>query len=216
MGGDLGGGTRSEMRGKRGAQRVYLVRHGQSDKNILPKWHFMAAKQYDEYLCWQVEALLTPKGAKQVKRTARWLADVLPRPTCVYADTAKRTQQTAKLIATKLGVPVLPTAELREVHARAFPRWLPRLPLRVFIALDRLALFIPWRHEGTWYSGLLRAGRVLRQFADSASSEGEQTTLVVSHHLFIWLMVVYAWLSPAWRVRRFSSATAGVSVVERC
>ncbi|HEX6819341.1 MAG TPA: histidine phosphatase family protein [Ktedonobacterales bacterium] len=206
----MGGAT-----GGSGAQRLYLVRHGQSDKNALPKWRLMTAKQYDKYLRWQVEAPLTAKGAKQVKHTARWIADVLPHPERIYADTSKRTRETAKLIAKILGVQFMPTSELREVHARGFARWLPPLPLRVFILLDRLALFVPWPHEGTWYSGLGRARRVLRQVSASTPAHDEQSAIVVSHHLFIQLMLLYARLSPGWRVIRRSTKTAGASVVER-
>lgn len=215
FGGDMGGATGEDIRGHLRVSRLYLVRHGQSNKNTLPKWHFMTAKQYDAYLCWQVEVPLTPKGAKQVKHTARWLAAVLPPPKCVYADTSKRTRETAKLIAKELGLQIMPTSELREVQARAFPRWLPPLPLRVFILLDRLALLVPWPHEGTWYSGLTRAQRVLRAFSADSPASDVHTAIVVSHHLFIRLMVLYARLSPAWRVTKTSTATAGVSVVER-
>jgi broad specificity phosphatase PhoE len=82
------------------------VRHGQSDKNTLPKWRPLTAKQYDHYLRAQVESPLTPKGTRQVKRSATWLEGVLPRPVCIYASTAKRTHETAELIGKELGIQI--------------------------------------------------------------------------------------------------------------
>lgn len=207
MGDDIGGEFH--------IRRLYVVRHGQSDKNTLPKWRPLTAKQYDRYLRAQVESPLTPKGTKQVTRSAKWLEGVLPRPACIYASTAKRTRETAKLIGKQLGIQMESSKELREVHARSFPRWLPPLPLRIYIVLDRLALFIPWPREETWYSGLLRARNDLRQIAGGLSSSHEQSAIIVSHHLLIRLMILYARISPGWRVTKHDVSTAGVSVIER-
>lgn len=203
------------MRGNSSVRRLYVVRHGQSEKNTLPKWRPLTAKQYDQYLRAQVKSTLTPKGTKQVKRAAKWLDGALPRPACIYVSTTKRTRETAKRISNELGIQIEADKKLREVGARGFPRWLPPLPLRVYVVLDRLALFVPWPHEETWYSGLLRARGVLREIAGELASTHAQSAIVVSHHLLIQLMILYARLSPSWRVTKRDVSTAGVSVLER-
>lgn len=197
------------------ATRIYLVRHGQSDKNTLDKARVVTAMQYDEYLRWQTAAPLTEKGAKQVKRAARWLAEVLPPPAHLYASTTKRTEQTAALLARQLDLSVHLMPDLNEVHSRGFPRWLPPLPLRLFVLLDRLALFIPWPHDETWYSGLARAAQVIRCVSGASSGMDSQCVVCISHHLFIRLMLLYARVSRGWHVARTDTSPAGISMIER-
>lgn len=206
-----------------GVRRVYLVRHGESEKNTVEKWQVITARQYDAYLRWQTTAPLTEKGAQQVNETAAWLAQVLPAPDRLYADTMKRTEQTAALIGTRLRLAVTPSAKLNEVHTRGFPHWLPPLPLKTFVLLDRLALFIPWPHEPTWYSGLARARCLLRSLSGASRNPGYHDgggpdtapVVLVSHHLFIRLVVLYATLSRHWHVITSDVAPAGISIVER-
>lgn len=47
------------------------------------------------------ERSLTPKGMKQAKRMAQWLAPRLPEKTIVLASPAKRAQQTAQALTAK-------------------------------------------------------------------------------------------------------------------
>lgn len=198
-----------------GVTRVYLVRHGQSQKNTLDKGQLMTAKQYDEYLRWQTEAPLTQRGVEEVYGAANWLAQVIPAPVRLYADTTARTLQTGSILAGRLGLSAIPTSELREVQCRGFPAWLPPLPLRAFILLDRLALFIPWPNEGTWYTGMARAQMDLCRFTEASLDPAPASVVAVSHHLFIQLVVLYARLSRGWKVTRTDKSPAGISVVER-
>ncbi|MBN1285715.1 MAG: histidine phosphatase family protein [Anaerolineae bacterium] len=80
---------------------VYLVRHGETDGNVLRRW---AGQNLDP---------LNPAGRQQAQRAAARLAheniDVL------YSSDSVRTMQTAQVVAAVTGLEIRPDARLREL-----------------------------------------------------------------------------------------------------
>lgn len=81
---------------------LYIVRHGQTEEN----------KQM--ILQGHMPGILTDEGIKQVTETAEKLAKMDIRFSCVVASDLKRAMDSAKIIADKLGIEVIPMEILRE------------------------------------------------------------------------------------------------------
>lgn len=86
---------------ERGSARVWLVRHGESDWNV----GGLAQGQ----ACGPV---LTPRGAAQCARAARWLVGT--RAAVVVSSDLARARQSAQIIAGALDLPVVVEPALRE------------------------------------------------------------------------------------------------------
>lgn len=85
---------------------VYFVRHGQTDANI----------QYDAYP-WNTDCPLNETGVQQVHKTADFLAETRGDDAVrVIASPLVRAQQTAQIIANRLGCLVETHQDLRELQ----------------------------------------------------------------------------------------------------
>ena len=83
--------------------RLYWVRHGESVVNL--------TKQFSYRL---VDLPLTPKGVLQAQQTAEWFLD--KRITAIYCSPLMRAAETAGIIGQRIGLPVAPMEEFREVN----------------------------------------------------------------------------------------------------
>ena len=83
---------------------LLLVRHGQSQANL------------DRTFAGHTDPNLTPMGSGQVEALADWLTAHY-RIDKIYSSDLKRALQTAAPTARRLGLPITPRAQLREIHA---------------------------------------------------------------------------------------------------
>ncbi len=83
--------------------RLYLIRHGESEAN---RRHAFLGHG---------DLPLTDRGREQAAATASYLADLLPD--VIYASDLSRAYGTAEATASRLGIPILATEELREINA---------------------------------------------------------------------------------------------------
>ncbi|HSG90701.1 MAG TPA: histidine phosphatase family protein [Pseudomonadales bacterium] len=82
--------------------RLWLVRHGQIAANLTGHWHGWT------------DSPLTDTGRTQVTRVAGWFADAAHPVAAVYTSPLQRTHDTARGIASALGLEAEPVLALRE------------------------------------------------------------------------------------------------------
>lgn len=159
--------------------RLICVRHGQAEGNVLNEFH----GHYD--------SPLTELGHSQAERTAVWL-DSYPIE-AVYSSDLRRAVQTAKHIAARLGLTVVPVVGLREIAAGKWEKM-----KFADIARDYPAEFSLWQKT----SGDFRCpggesladvyDRVTRAFGEIARKNAGRTVAVVSHATPL-RMLKYLW-----------------------
>jgi broad specificity phosphatase PhoE len=81
---------------------LLLLRHGQIKANRQGRWHG------------STDSPLTWRGRRQARRTARHLTRLLPTINAIYSSPLARCRDTAGIIGTLLGIPVVEHPGLRE------------------------------------------------------------------------------------------------------
>jgi isoleucyl-tRNA synthetase/bisphosphoglycerate-dependent phosphoglycerate mutase len=100
-------GSRDELMGvcPERFTKVTALRHGESEGNLIPIY---------QGECPGTD--LTKKGKGQAKNAAKFISDSKIVPSVIYASPLARTQQTAGVIAKKIGAEVIVDERLREVN----------------------------------------------------------------------------------------------------
>jgi len=152
-----------EFRVENGATELLLIRHGDAE-------HPRGVMDDDPK---KFDLPLTPRGQRQAQALAERLAGRAIG--AVYSSPLLRTRETADALASKLGLPVIEDARLREVEiAGAGP-----------VALSDLAEIAiahgGWSHlSGTETSDSIRA-RMRAAVDDIIAAHGKQRVAIVSH-----------------------------------
>ncbi len=81
-----------------------IVRHGETSANLDGVWHG------------STDTPLTERGRLQAERVAEYLATRHPDATTVYSSPLARARDTASLISTRLGIPLVIDPDLAEYH----------------------------------------------------------------------------------------------------
>jgi probable phosphoglycerate mutase len=176
--------------------RLLLIRHGESEGNRARVFTLTP------------EVPITDAGREQVERAAEWVA-ARYRPSGIVTSPFRRAQQTADILARRLGLTITIEPDLRERFygdltgqpysaARALPDYDP-------------ATYWLWRPPGggeTLAEVAARAGAALDRVARSAP---EEDLLVVSHGAV--MMALWFHVTGVWRTGRVSR-NAGFMVVE--
>lgn len=112
--------------------RLHIVRHGQTVENL------------QRILQGHLPGTLTPEGRKQMERSAQKLAESGVSFRCIVASDLKRAMDSARIIADKLHLPIVPMQMLRE---RDWGKW---TGMTIAEATDRFRKDGKWRFpEGT-------------------------------------------------------------------
>lgn len=80
--------------------KIYIVRHGETDSN---KHRKSAGQRVDDFL--------NANGVEQIKKLAEEIETDFD---VIFSSTMKRTKQSAKIIAEKIGVPIVERTEIME------------------------------------------------------------------------------------------------------
>ncbi len=92
---------------------MYLVRHGQSEENILDLWRQVSMDEFRHSIRETVNAPLTAFGIQQAQDVAAQLAAA--GLTHLYASPYRRAQHTAQIIGAQAGLEVRTVDQLREI-----------------------------------------------------------------------------------------------------
>lgn len=188
--------------------RVYLIRHAESEENILDLRRRTSTSDYNAILRRSPEVALTPLGLQQAEAVAVALADrQIER---LYTSPYVRAQSTAAMLAATLGLTPLLIEELHEVLPQANDRIRRPASLRRHFVRDYVRMLWPLGGGETWLAAYRRSrvawGRITAEPATSIAA--------VSHRGLIGLILLSLRRSSRWRVLQNDLTNGGISVVE--
>ncbi len=149
--------------------KILLVRHGETDYN---KEHRVQG---------QLNSALTPEGLAQAEAVTAYLAENYTID-AIYASDLDRTVNTAKPLAERLGLPIITTKELRELHLGLWQGLLYDDAVKRFPETARRRVEDPANtryEEGESYRDLME--RATAEMARIAAENEGKTIAVYSH-----------------------------------
>ncbi len=188
--------------------KVYLIRHAQSEENVLDMRVRSTITDFNELLRRSHAAPLTPTGEDQARAVVDRLAEA--RIERLYSSPFVRALSTATAVGEALGLVPQPVEELREVLARPLgedirPARLERLFIRSYVGM-----LWPRGADETWLAGYRRAKLAWARITAEPTNE----IAAVSHRATISLMLLGLRRSPHWRLRNRDISNGGISIVE--
>ena len=188
--------------------RVYLIRHAQSEENVLNMRVRSTITDFNELLRRSHAAPLTPTGEEQARAVVERLAEA--RIERLYSSPFVRALSTSTVLGEALGLVPQPVEELREVLARPLgehsrPATLERLFIRSYIGM-----LWPRGAGETWLRGYQRAKLAWERI----TAEPAEEIAAVSHSATISLMLLALRRSPHWRVLSRDISNGGISIIE--
>ena len=188
--------------------RVILVRHAQSEGNVMDLRQRASAADFNALLARSPDHPLTPEGEQQAHDVLPALSQLAVQR--LYASPFKRAYHTASIIGAGLGLTPVVIPELREVVPNMVKQSRPQASIRrhyvgAFVAMTRRTKTVNWgaeyrRAKIAW--GLITA-------------EPCGAVVAVSHGWTINLMLFALRRSKQWRVVSRDVRNAGISIVER-
>lgn len=188
--------------------RVYLIRHAQSEENVLDFRAQTTISDFNELLRRSHAAPLTPTGEAQARALVERLAAT--RIERLYSSPFTRALSTATALGAALGLTPELVEELREVLPRPLSERNPASLRRMFLR-SYAGMLWPGGADETWLMGYRRA-KVgwARITADDA-----QEVAAVSHRALLSLVLLSLRRDRRWIIRARDLRNGGISVVER-
>lgn len=206
------------------AERVWIVRHGQTEDNLHERERLLDASEYNRIIQTSGERPLTEDGRRQVEEVAEFFRE---RPlAAVHSSPLLRARHSAEIIADRLGLPVVDMEGFREfVPTEIEPAFCPgrSRTLRYWFLSSMARQFIPIFRvsESVWKArGRIRAawGEVVTWTPPERNGKPEGITerLVVSHRGALLLLRSSLRWNREWEITRWSDENAGITEVVRC
>jgi broad specificity phosphatase PhoE len=168
---------------------VWFVRHGESASNAAPGGMALPLDRGDR---------LTDRGFEQARRAAERLADT--RATRILSSPLRRARETAEVIAERLDLPITEVEELRELReSEEFGE--------LSLEDQRLHRWSEWMAEhGDDPDHSYRGGESfneitarVRTVQERLAADGVETTIAVSHGIFLRFFLMEVLLAGAFR-----------------
>ncbi len=190
---------------------VYLIRHAQSEGNVLDYKARLPVDQFNTELERSPEYALTALGIQQAQALATRLAhDHIVR---LYSSPFERALTTARIYGEAVGLEPVIVPELREVVPHSVNKSRPSVSLRQHYL--RSFAGMAWASKGpSWASERARARRAW-QIITAEPVAQDQAIAAVSHGWLITLLLFGLRSDPQWRVVRRDVQNAGISVIVR-
>lgn len=202
-------GTSRTVYQQRRSMRVYLIRHAQSEGNVMNLRAATTVAEFNALLRRTPDLPLTPEGERQARALAEQLAGAgIDR---LYSSPFVRALHTARVIGAGLGLEPVIIEELREVvpglaSERRRTSSLRRHWIRSFAAMAR-----PRGNGPSWRAEYRRAKSAwLRITAEPAGA-----VAAVSHAWTISMILLELRRDRRWRVVTRDLHNAGVSIIEQ-
>lgn len=157
-----------------GHMRTTFIRHGRAQSNTVTA----------ESRVGNTDAPLERQGVEQVKATAGWLATCyMPQfqdqPGHVFASPYRRTQETAEIIAERLGLDILFNVDLREIDKGD---WTGRPVSEVMELEAAIDPEVKYRHRPPNGENNLDLGIRVANVVEDIHASGAVHALIVSHN----------------------------------
>ncbi len=193
------------------AVKIYLIRHAQSEENVLNLRQRTAVQEFNQMLCCTHSTPLTRLGRFQAKlTTGRLEQSSIER---IYTSPFDRAIQTAKIIGREIGIIPQVVNDLREVQPQLLKERKRDASLRKHLFRSCVGMVLPGG-DGTGEklsSSYHRAKSVWSQLtADSA-----QEIAIVSHYGLISLMIAFLDRDSRWKVVNRDLSNGGITTVVR-
>lgn len=193
------------------AVKVYLIRHAQSEENVLSLNQKTAVNEFNEMICGTPTTPLTRWGEFQAQlMVGRLVKSNIER---IYSSPFDRAIQTATIIGQELGLTPHLVDDLREILPRQLNDTRKTLSLRKLLVRSYMGLLLPGGDDDTEKLGesYRRAQRVWQQITRDDARE----VAVVSHYGLISMLFIALDRNRNWRIISRDLSNGGVSVVVR-
>jgi len=196
--------------------KVYLIRHAQSEENVLSLRQKTSVSAYNDMICYTHATPLTRWGHFQAQLMVGRLDGA--RIERIYTSPFDRAVQTATIIGNEVGISPQMVDDLREV----VPHQLKEtdkdkekdLSLRRLLLRSCVKTILPGGSKDAGEKlneGYRRAQRVWTQLTSDTSKE----IAIVSHYGLISLLLFYLDRNRNWRIITRDLSNSGVSIVVR-
>lgn len=189
--------------------KVYLIRHAQSEENILDLRVRTTISDFNELLRRSHAAPLTPTGEQQARAVVERLAEA--RIERLYTSPFVRALSTATVLGEALGMTPQVVEELREVLARPLNETTRERSLRRLFLRSYIGMLWPRGAEETWLMGYRRAKVAWAKI----TAEPAQEVAAVAHRGLISLMLLGLRRNHCWQIVERNVGNGGISVVVR-
>ncbi len=186
--------------------KVYLIRHAQSEGNVMDMRARMRADAFNTMLIGSHAHALTAEGERQARALAERM-DELPIKR-LYTSPFARTLATAEILGARWQLTPMIVDELHEVLPNALGQHIRDASLRTHY-LRSFAELLWWRNEKTWISEYMRAKSAWAHITEKPAIE----IAAVSHGWLITLILFSLRSDRRWRVINRDVNNCGVSVV---
>jgi probable phosphoglycerate mutase len=191
--------------------QVYLIRHAQSEINVLlddlPLNNRLTRKAFNALVQTDAESPLTPEGQQQAQRLAQRLAK--RHFDRLYTSPLPRAQATAAALGETLHLTPQTIDDLRELQAALLRERAGEFTLRrIFWQSYSRMLFSPASPDA-----FARSYRRARAAWKQITSEPAEAIAVVSHGMLIWFLLLHIQTDRRWRIVSRDFTNCGISLV---
>ncbi len=190
--------------------KVYLIRHAQSEENVLDLKLQMTARSYNELLQRSHDVPLTLEGERQAQELIARLREA--RITHLYSSPFLRALRTATVLGDSLGLQPQILDDLREVLPPPRDEGLGTASLRRHFVQSYLRLLWPWgTHAGpeTITTAYRRAKAVWATITAQPAAE----VAAVAHRGLLSLMLIAVQRERRWRILTRDLSNGGISII---
>ncbi len=189
--------------------KVYLIRHAQSEENILDLRAYTTISDFNELLRRSYATPLTPLGEAQARSVVRKLSGASIKR--LYTSPFARTLATATAIGDALGLIPNPEDDLREVLPPPMHPARRAGSLRRLFVQSYLEMFWPWGEGESWLVSYRRAQSVWGRLTHQVDGD----IAIVSHRGLISLILLSLRRGREWQIMTQDISNGGVSLVVR-
>ncbi len=189
--------------------KVYLIRHAQSEENVLDMTVRSTIQDFNELVRRSHESPLTKEGEIQTRIVVEKLTGA--RIERLYSSPFVRTLSTATAIGEALDLTPQLLDDLREVLPRPMRERRREAPLKRLFVRGYVEMLWPWGDSETWMESYRRAKSAWREITREPACE----IAVVSHRGLISLILFYLTWSRDWRIITSDISNGGVSIITR-
>jgi len=193
------------------SQRVYLIRHGEVEGNILQLDRSVTVGEFNTFLEAVPNESINAKGIAQIEAIAPVIASY--NLSCLYTSPLPRAQQSASILGEKTGLPVITHKDLYELLPAFVTGPLTRRhTLKGAYVRSGLRLLNPLaRDHETFITGFLRVRRVWRELLRTNKDDFG----IVGHQGIFRMLFVWVHMTPRWRLIQGDTSNGGISIVAR-
>ena len=188
---------------------VYLIRHAQSEGNVLDYKARLHVDDFNSELERSPAYALTERGIQQAEALATQLAEA--NVVRLYSSPFQRALITARIYGQAIGLEPIIIPELQEVVPQLVHKNRPNVSLRQHYlrSFARMA----WTSKGPSWSSERTRARLAWQLITAEPVASDQAIVAVSHGWLITLILFGLRKNPQWRIIRRDVHNAGISLV---